>query len=101
MANTAKSTTKKTNKKSITKKVPHLYKEKNPDSHTITGKFTVLYIIFAVATLIFAAISVYLFFFSSQILEKYENIDAVCRKGNCQLIINDNSETNETNESEE
>ena len=87
MANTVK-TTKKTNRKS-TKKVPHLYKERNPDYHKISGKFTVLYVLFALTTIVFAAISVYLFFFASTVLNKYESIDAACRNGNCRVIIND------------
>ena len=88
MANTAKSN-QKTKQKS-TKKIPHLYKERNPDNHKITGKFTILFVLFAITTLIFAIMSVYLFFFASQILDKYENIDAACRNGNCQVIIKQN-----------
>lgn len=88
MANTVK-TSKKTNKKSVAKKIPHVYKERNPDNHKITGKFTVLYVLFAVTTLIFAALSVYLFVFSTNVLNKYEEIDAMCRSGNCKVVVVD------------
>lgn len=92
--NTTKGTKKTTTKKTTTKKIPHVYKEHAPDNHKITGKFVGLYVMFAITTLIFAALSVYLFIFSSQVLEKYEKIDAACRNGNCEVIINtDGSET--------
>jgi len=86
MATTSK-TTKKTNKKS-SGKIPHLYKEHDSEYHKISGKFVGLYILFAITTIIFAALSVYLFFFASKILTKYERIDAACREGNCQVIFN-------------
>jgi len=85
----ATKTTKKTTKKS-TSRIPHLYKEHDADYHKISGKFVGLYIIFAVATIIFAALSVYLFIFASRVLNKYESIDAACRAGNCEVIVNDN-----------
>jgi|LSQX01.3.fsa_nt_gb nitrogen fixation/metabolism regulation signal transduction histidine kinase len=90
MATTSKDKTpKKTNKKS-SKRVPHLYRERDPERHSIKGKFVGLYVIFAMTTLVFAAVSVYLFFFASQILDKYESVDAACRNGNCKIVVNDN-----------
>ena len=83
----ATKSTKKTNTKS-TKKIPHLYKERNPDNHKVTGKFVGLYVLFAITTIIFAAMSVFLFFFASDILNKLEKIDPACRNGNCQQIVN-------------
>ena len=80
---------KKTNAK--TKKIPHLYKERNPDNHKIAGKFVGLYVLFALTTVAFAAIAVYLFFFSAKMLEKYEAIDPACRNGRCQVINNNNN----------
>lgn len=87
MATNTKST-KKTAKKTNNKKIPHLYKENNPDYHKISGKFVGLYIMFAVTTVVFAAMAVWLFFFASEVLNKYEAIDATCRNGKCQVIIN-------------
>ena len=74
----ATKTVKKTNKKS-TSKVPHLYKDRSPECHKITGKFVYLYITFALTTLIFAAICVFMFFSYSELFQKYEKIPAECR----------------------
>jgi len=79
----------KTNKKS-TKRIPHLYKEHNPECHKMTGKFVVLYILFAFTTVAFAALAVWLFIFGTDMLNKYEAIDPACRNGNCQQISPDN-----------
>jgi len=75
--------TKKTNKKA-SKKIPHLYKEHAPDNHKITGKFVGLYIMMAIATIVFAAISVWMYFSWSDLLMKYEKIDPACRIGKCE-----------------
>ena len=90
MANKAASskTTKKNNKKS-TSKVPHLYRERNPECHKCTGKFVGLYVLFAITTIVFAAMSVFLFFFASDVLNKLESIDPACRNGNCQVVTPD------------
>jgi len=87
----ATKTAKKTNKKS-TRKVPHLYKERNPECHKMTGKFVGLYVLFALTTVAFAAIAVWLFFFSSDLLMKYEKMDPNCRAGNCQQVSSDDTE---------
>jgi nitrogen fixation/metabolism regulation signal transduction histidine kinase len=83
----ATKTVKKTNKKpATTNRVPHLYKERNPECNKITGKFVWLYVIFALTTLAFAAISVSMFFAYSELFQKYEKIPADCRAGNCQVV---------------
>lgn len=84
---TAKST-KKTNTKSskIVKKIPHLYREKNPDNHKLTGKFICMYAVFSVAIVVFAAVSVYLFVVASELQAKYDGIDVNCRNGKCELV---------------
>ena len=56
--------------------VKKLYTERNPERHTMTGKFAFFFIFFACTTLLFAAISVWLFSFSTDISGKYESIDA-------------------------
>ncbi len=76
----------KNTKTSAAKKIPHLYKERNPDNHKMTGKFIWLYAIFAITTLIFASLAVVLFFGYSDLLNKYEEIDPACRNGKCQQI---------------
>ena len=81
----AKNATKKTPAKS-TSKIPGLYKEKHPECHKITGKFTFLYILFAVTMLVFASVTVWLFFFSTELLNKYNSIDACSRTAGCRVV---------------
>ena len=72
-------------KKASTSKIPHLYKERNPECHKISGKFAGLYIMFAVTTLIFAAVAIYFFVFSVDIQNKYDDLrDDVTRDRNSQ-----------------
>jgi uncharacterized membrane protein len=89
----ATKTTKKITKKAPVKKVPHLYKERNPDCHKMTGKFVGLYVMFALTTIAFAAIAVWLFFFSSDILAKYEKVVKNNGNGNnCQVVEEETEE---------
>jgi uncharacterized BrkB/YihY/UPF0761 family membrane protein len=86
MAKKAKSTNSKTN--TVKKVAKRIYTEKHPENHKISGKFTGLYVMFAITTVLFAALSVYLLIFSADMLSKYESIDANCREGNCQVVKN-------------
>ena len=72
--------TRVSSKKSTIKNLPvGVYAEKNPDSHKVTGKYTFFYVLFACTTLIFAGVATWLFIFSSDILGKYESIEACAR----------------------
>lgn len=53
--------------------------EREPDNHKVTGKYTFFYVLFACTTLIFAGVAVWLFIFSSNLLNKYESIEACAR----------------------
>ena len=84
----AKSGSKKTtttkvvsNKKSVNLPVGVLA-EREPDNHKVTGKYTFFYVLFACTTLIFAGVAVWLFVFSSNLLNKYESIEAHMLKHN-------------------
>ncbi len=89
-ATTTKKTTAKkatTAKRGSSKKLPLplLRDEQRP-----SGKFAYLYVVFACTTLIFAATSVYLFYFASTILNKYEEIEACARTtgASCEVRVN-------------
>ena len=90
-----------TKTKGVAKKTQHhnkmigLYKEPCPEAHIIKGKFVFLYILFACTMLIFAGLTVWLFFFSTALLERYEAIDVCARAGNCEIIIEDENLINE------
>ena len=72
-----KTTAAKTSKRKIDASI--IYKEANPEKHVICGKFKFFYVLFACTTLFFAALSVWLYFFSSDVLNKYQSIDACAR----------------------
>ena len=84
---TKKTATKKTTaakkaatKKNKTVKLPvGVVKERNPECHHVSGKYTFFYVLFACTTLIFAGVSVWLFVFSSELLSKYESIEVCAR----------------------
>ena len=69
-----------------------LYREHCPEAHVIRGKFVFLYILFAATMLVFAGLTVWLFFFSTALLEKYEAIDVCARVGNCQIVVEGDTE---------
>ena len=75
---TSASSKKATNtKKRVSAKV--LYKERYPERHQATGKYKFFFILFACTTLLFAALTVELFVFSTELQNKYESIDACAR----------------------
>ncbi len=64
------------------------------DGQRPKDKFAFLYILFACTTLIFAGLSIWLFQFSSDILNKYEEID-VCARTNgasCEVRVKDTAD---------
>lgn len=69
-----------------------LYRERCPEAHIIKGKFIFLYVLFAATMLVFACLTVWLFFFSTALLEKYEKIDICARAGDCRVITEDGEE---------
>ena len=67
-----------------------IFKERNPENHKMTGKFKFFYCFFAATTLIFAIIAVQLFFFSQDILNKYQSIEACTRAHtSCKVTYSD------------
>ena len=77
-AKSSKSTKKGVSSRSKTV-VRALYREKYPENHRITGKFKFFYVLFACTTIFFAALSVWLFCFASDTLNKYESIESCVR----------------------
>lgn len=56
-----------------------LYKERKPENHQVSGKYKFFYITFACTTIFFAALSVWLFVFASEVQNKYESIESCTR----------------------
>ena len=91
---TAKSS--KSSKKSLKSRVDvsALYREKYPENHKVTGKYKFFYILFACTTAFFAALSVWLFWFSSETLNNYESIDSCVRAHTrCNVRLDDGEYT--------
>lgn len=75
-----KTTAKKTSAAAAAKKAAKaFYTEKHPENHQATGKYKFFYILFACTTLFFAALTVELFVFASEVENKYEEVDACIR----------------------
>lgn len=55
------------------KRTPGIVKEKHPESHDIKGKYTFLYVFFAICTLIFAFTTIYLYSFTHDVIRRYDN----------------------------
>ena len=84
-------TTKKTVAKKPASKLPGLYKEKCPEAHVATGKYKFFFVLFGITTVLFAAVSVWLFVFSSEVLEKYQRIETCARNHqSCEVRVNYN-----------
>lgn len=92
-------TTVSTKAKKAVKNLPvGVYKEKNPDSHKVSGKYTFFYVLFACTTLIFAGVATWLFIFSSELLGKYESIETCARNHTkCEVRYTGEEETAEEN----
>jgi cell division protein FtsL len=81
---TAKKTAAKVSKPAVKSARKHfsadiVFKEKNPEDHKLTGKFRFFYCFFAATTLLFAVLSVYLFLFATDTMNKYQSIEACVR----------------------
>ncbi|MBR6098047.1 hypothetical protein IKP94_04885 [Candidatus Saccharibacteria bacterium] len=87
----AKKTTVKSKKTSLP--VGVIY-EKYPEDHQATGKYKFFYCLFALTTIIFAGLAVWLFIFSSEILNKYESIEACARThgATCEIHVSGDAE---------
>lgn len=105
MATKKATTTKKTTaKKPVAKKTTVKAKrtslpvgiiyEKYPEEHQATGKYKFFYCLFALTTIIFAGLAVWLFIFSSEVLNKYESIEACARThgATCEIHVVDDGE---------
>lgn len=83
----AKKAAAKTVKKVAPTKKPKLpvgiVTEKNPEDHLATGKYKFFFAFFGITTIMFAAICVWLFIFSSEVLEKWESLRTCARNGTC------------------
>ncbi len=68
--------------------------EKYPEEHQATGKYKFFYCLFALTTIIFAGLAVWLFIFSSEILNKYESIEACARThgATCEIHVSGDAE---------
>ena len=73
MAKKPKKSSPKTSKAAKTKRSPRFLKERHPECHDITGKYTFLYLFFAACTLIFALTTVYLYSVAHDIIRRYDN----------------------------
>ena len=84
-----------------------IYKEKCPENHIATGKYVFFYALFATTTVFFAILAVWLFVFSSELLNKYQELDSCTRNGqttNCvekHSIHNDNVDVTVNDDDEE
>ena len=76
-----KTATKASDKKASKKRfdVSIIYKEPHPERNKISGKFVFFYFLFIGTTLLFAALSVVLFMYASDTLNKYQSIEACTR----------------------
>ena len=96
-AKKASAATKSTSNSRISAKV--LYAEKHPERHQATGKYKFFYILFACTTLFFAALSVELFVFASEVENKYESVDSCVRAHTkCNVRLEDDEIKAEGNE---
>ncbi len=68
--------------------------EKCPENHKATGKYVFFYVLFAATTILFAALSVWLFVFSSEVLNKYQEIET-CARNHTSCEVHVDSEKDE------
>ena len=86
---TKKATTTKTTKKTASAKSTKknlsvgILTENRPEEHVATGKYKFFFAFFALTTVMFAAICVWLFVFSSEILNKWESLKTCARNDTC------------------
>ena len=69
-----------------------IYKERDPEQNKMSPKYSFFYFLFAGTTLFFAAISVWLFIFASELQFKYQSIEACTRSHTrCSVRVDDNN----------
>ena len=101
-----KTTTKTSSKKPTTTRVVStksssglpvgVLKERYPEDHRVSGKYTFFYVLFACTTLLFAGVATWLFVFSSELLSKYESIETCARNHTtCEVRYVDKTEDGE------
>ena len=66
-------------KKTAKKITKALDTERHPDRHQATGKYKFFFVLFVCTTIFFAALSVWLFVFSTEVMNKYESVEACAR----------------------
>lgn len=90
---TAKSSSKKAKKIDFDPSI--IYKERDPEQNKVSPKYSFFYFLFAGTTLFFAAISVWLFIFASELQFKYQSIEACTRSHTrCNVRIDSNNKLN-------
>lgn len=86
---TRKPAAKKTSKRS---ELPiGIYKEAHPENHVATGKYKVFFVMFGVLMVAFAALAVQLFVFSSELLNKYEEVVECQSSSTCNRSVKSTS----------
>lgn len=68
-----------------------LFEEKHPENHIVTGKYRVFFVVFGVLMVAFAALSVKLFVFSSNLLEQYEKTVECSNSISCNKHVDKNA----------
>lgn len=89
----AKKVTAKSSKSKTARRISPemLYRERHPENHRVSGKYKFFYITFACTTIFFAALSVWLFVFASEIMNKYESVEACTRAHTrCDVTVDEN-----------
>lgn len=86
---TRKPAAKKTSKRS---ELPiGIYKEAHPENHVATGKYKVFFVMFGILMVAFAALAVQLFVFSSELLNKYEEVVECQSSSTCNRSVKNTS----------
>ena len=74
-----------------------IYKENHPEKHIATGKYKVFFVIFGVLMVAFAALAVYLFIFSSNLLNEYEKAVECQNSGVCNTHVKESAKIDGAN----
>ena len=75
-----------------------LYKENHPENHIATGKYKFFFVVFGILMVVFAALAVQLFVFSSNLLDEYQKTvecsnDSSCSKHVVNTSVNEDATT--------
>ncbi len=95
---TTKVSTKKASTTSKSVKLPAgVVRERNPEAHVATGKYKFFFVFFSITTVLFAAVAVWLFVFSSEVLNKWEQLEKRVESGStCVEKVNYSEDTTNT-----